>query len=87
MDVRGDLARSAVGQYAGQLCRWMIRDDPFKTARVHIFEKIEPKIADIGAALGVDDHVVAMKLGDVVQVGMHVDFAVHRPAKHLTLLH
>ena len=69
----GDL-RAAVGAYQRQVGRLEL------TAR---FE-VEPEVADIDVAVGVDDHVVAVPGGDVGQVGVLDQRAVavvaHDPA-------
>ena len=42
--------------------------------------QVEAEIADVGSALRVDNHVVAMPSGDLAELGMHPDGAVVAPA-------
>ena len=49
--------------------------------------EVEPEVADVGAARGVDDHVVAVEIRDAAQLGMDADIAAGRTAQQPPLGH
>ena len=57
----------------------------WRAARGDLGVQVEAEIADIGAAPGVDHHVVAVEGGDVGEVGVD-GVARRRAAQHLALV-
>ena len=57
---------------------------PRRAGRARV--EVEPEVADVGAAAGVDHHVVAVERGDAAEVGVH-DQSVVLEAQHPAIEH
>ena len=66
-------SRSTMASVAGAVIG---TESPVLSARV----QVEPEVADVGAALGVDHHVVAVERGEVAQLGVHHQSVAARSA-------
>jgi hypothetical protein len=87
MHVFGGDTGCAVRRHIGQLGGGVVCQHAGHAPRGDLRVQVEAEVADIGSPRGIDDHVVAMEVGDMAQLRMDVDLPVRLAPQELAPRH